>query len=82
INPLLPKHSQIPLKFISNYSHPTLTRIPITIHLSSNKCPISTPQLFPQSQPPAFPYIPESFNQCLFITHPLRSQILISSIFL
>ncbi|MCA4170997.1 hypothetical protein LDY73_26550, partial [Klebsiella pneumoniae] len=31
---------------------------------------------------PAFPYIPESFNQCLFITHPLRSQILISSIFL
>ncbi|CDO16477.1 unnamed protein product [Klebsiella pneumoniae] len=45
--PLLPQYSQTPLKIISNCSHLILTCIPITIHLSSNKCPISTPQLFP-----------------------------------
>ncbi|MBZ1979907.1 hypothetical protein KFB45_15720, partial [Klebsiella pneumoniae] len=46
--------------------------------------PISTPQLYPHPHPhpPPFPYIPESFSQCLLVIHPLRSQILISSIFL
>ncbi|MCE0052946.1 hypothetical protein LVT45_21710, partial [Klebsiella quasipneumoniae subsp. quasipneumoniae] len=34
------------LKLISNFSHLTLTRIPITIPLSPNKSPKSTPQLF------------------------------------
>ncbi|HHU4535906.1 TPA: hypothetical protein ACUE3M_005420, partial [Klebsiella quasipneumoniae] len=67
---------------ISNFSHLTLTRIPITIPLSPNKSPTSTPQLFSQPLPPSFPYIPESFSQCLFVIHPFRSQILISSIFL
>ncbi|HBX4714292.1 TPA: hypothetical protein MH573_24135 [Klebsiella pneumoniae] len=75
-------NTQTPLKLISNFSHHALTCIPITIHLCSNKCPISYPQLFPQPHPPPFPYIPESFSQCLFVIHPLRSQILISSIFL
>ncbi|WP_221013488.1 hypothetical protein, partial [Klebsiella pneumoniae] len=32
--------------------------------------------------PPPFPYIPVSFNQYLFVIHPPRSKILISSIFL
>ncbi|HBW8272783.1 TPA: hypothetical protein MFL74_005025 [Klebsiella pneumoniae] len=75
-------NTQTLLKLISNCSHLTLTCIPITIHLSSNKCPIFTPQLFPQPHPPPFPYIPESFIQCLFVIHPPRSQILISLIFL
>ena len=32
--------------------------------------------------PTPFPYIPVSFNQYLFVIHPPRSKILISSIFL
>ncbi len=40
------------------------------------------PQYFPQPHPSPFLYIPESFSQYLFVIHSLRSQILISSIFL
>ncbi|WP_218786278.1 hypothetical protein, partial [Klebsiella pneumoniae] len=43
---------------------------------------LTTPQLFPQPHPPPFPYIPESFSQCLFVIHPFRGRVLISSIFL
>ncbi|WP_218809368.1 hypothetical protein, partial [Klebsiella variicola] len=50
--------------------------------ISPQTNPLSTPQIFPPPHPPTFPYIPESFSQCLFVIHPLRSQILISSIFL
>ncbi|MGS2716280.1 hypothetical protein, partial [Klebsiella quasipneumoniae] len=43
---------------------------------------IPFPQYSPQPYPPPFPYIPESFSQCLLVIHPPRSKILISSIFL
>ncbi|AUJ38417.1 hypothetical protein BV506_02845 [Klebsiella pneumoniae] len=75
-------NTQTPLKLISNFSHHALTCIPITIPLSPNKSTLSTPQLFSQPHPPSFPYIPESFNQYLFVIHSPRSRILISSIFL
>ncbi|MBZ7178336.1 hypothetical protein FMK65_27470, partial [Klebsiella variicola] len=48
-------NTQTPLKLISNCPHLTLTCIPITIHLSSNKCPISTPQLFLPTPPTIIP---------------------------
>ncbi|TBQ32935.1 hypothetical protein EXT86_22040, partial [Klebsiella pneumoniae] len=73
---------QTPLKLISTCSHLTLNHIPSTTHLSPDKFPSPIPQYSPQPYPPSFPYIPESFIQCLFVIHPPRSQILISSIFL
>lgn len=79
--PLSPCSPQTPLKVISNFSHLTLTCIPITIHLSPKNPPRQSPT-FPQPHHPPFPYIPESFSQYLFVIHSLRSQILISSIFL
>lgn len=45
--PLLPQHSQIPLKLISNYSHLTLTCIPSTTNLSPNKSPYPLPNYSP-----------------------------------
>ncbi|MEH5322827.1 hypothetical protein, partial [Klebsiella pneumoniae] len=73
---------QTPLKIISNCSHITLTRIP-----QHNPTLPTHPQYpllkySPQPHPPPFPYIPESFSQCLFVIHPLRGKTLISSIFL
>ncbi len=57
---LAPKlHSKSSL-FFSHHSHP---------NHSTHPSPISTPNYSPP-HPPAFPYIPESFNQCLLLlTH-------------
>ncbi|MBA0112842.1 hypothetical protein, partial [Klebsiella pneumoniae] len=54
---------------------------PSTTHLSPDKFPSPIPQYSPQPYPPSFPYIPESFIQCLFVIHPPRSQILIHQYF-
>lgn len=80
-----PLSPQTSLKVISIFSHTILTRITQPNSTQPNAphpSPISTPQIFPRPYPLSFPYIPESFSQYLFIIHPPRSQILISSIFL
>ncbi|AVF87540.1 hypothetical protein AL473_07245 [Klebsiella quasipneumoniae] len=77
--PALPNPTQTYLKFFSPHSH---------LHPYNNPSPpkqipqYPLPNYSPQPHPPPFPYIPESFSQCLFVIHPLRSKILISSIFL
>ncbi|WP_225722767.1 hypothetical protein, partial [Klebsiella pneumoniae] len=50
--------------------------------ISPQKIPLANRQHSPQPHPPPFPYIPESFSQCLLVIHPLRGKTLISSIFL
>ncbi|WP_221176682.1 hypothetical protein, partial [Klebsiella quasipneumoniae] len=73
-----PNPTQIYLKFFSPRSH---------LHPHHNpslpkQIPNIRSPIFPPTLPSPFPYIPESFSQCLFVIHPLRSKILISSIFL
>ncbi|WP_217896524.1 hypothetical protein, partial [Klebsiella pneumoniae] len=54
------------LKFFSHHSHPHTSTQPNAPHPS----PISNPSIFARPYPLAFPYIPESFSQCLFVIHP------------
>lgn len=83
-----PLPPQTSLKVISIFSHIILTRItqPNSTQPNTTQRPPPIPKShfhnIPQPHPPPFPYIPESFSQCLLVIHPPRSKILISSIFL
>ncbi|MER1323535.1 hypothetical protein KJR66_26705, partial [Klebsiella pneumoniae] len=73
-----PNPTQFYLNLFSPHSHLHPHHNPSLLKQMPN---IHSP-LFHQPHPPPFPYIPESFSQCLFVIHPFRSNILISSIFL
>lgn len=77
-SPSTPKpHSSLSQIFLISFSPASLLQ-----SISPQTNPLTNRQISHQPHPLSFPYIPESFSQCLFVIHPLRSQILISSIFL
>ena len=76
--PVLPNPTQNYLKLFSLHSHLHPHHNPSLLKQMPN---IHSPTI-PPPHPTPFPYIPESFSQYLFVIHSLRSQILISSIFL
>ncbi len=81
--PLPPKlHSKSYLFFLTLFSPESLNTTQHNPTPRSPPIPKSHFHNIPLTHPPPFPYIPESFSQCLFVIHSLRSKILISSIFL